>query len=116
VGTVLGEAPGEHIEVTGVVGGAPKALQLLLHPGGAPARQQAGVQLQSCRRPPGPDTQMVNVFDVFVGLLGRQRQVMLDRGQPRLQRANRHVGRPIIRGDALDPLVWPHGRHRVAST
>src|SRR5262245_54499809 len=48
-----GKAPGEHITVTGAVGGAPKPLQLPLDPGRPPARQQASEQLQGCRRPTG---------------------------------------------------------------
>src|SRR5206468_3780044 len=49
----------------------PHPLELLPQPSAVAPRQEALVQAQRRRRPPGPDAQLVDVLRVYLGLLGR---------------------------------------------
>jgi len=82
--------------VAGIAGGPPDLFQASFHPGGSTTRQHIGVQSQRSRRPPRGHAQLMHIFDVLVGLLGGQGQVVLHGGKPKPQRAARDMAGPVI--------------------
>ena len=104
-GLLLLQPLDEYVAVAGVIGGPANPLELLFHPRKPTARHQVLVQAQRRRGPSSPDAQLVDVADVFIGLLGRQGQELKDGAEPALQRPHHDITGPITSGHALNPFL-----------
>ena len=80
------QAVGEHIQVAGIAGSPADFSEPFLQPTALFTRQAIAIQLERGDCPPRGDPQAMDVLNVVLGQVGRQRQAVRRRRKPRLER------------------------------